>query len=118
MEKEKEIFTEEVNEEKEQVNLKKSVKDKLKKKDEEIESLKKEIDKWKNEFYRVYADTQNLRNSLEKEHRQAIKYRSEGFIDKLLPVIDGFHLALANSLSHPAIKNYLIGFEYIYKNAF
>lgn len=116
MEKEKEIFTEEVNEEKEQVNLKKSVKDKLKKKDEEIESLKKEIDKWKNEFYRVYADTQNLRNSLEKEHRQAIKYRSEGFIDKLLPVIDGFNLALANSPSDPAIKNYLIGFEYIYKN--
>ena len=110
MEKEKDIINEEAT------NTKKNVKDKLKKKDEEIESLKKEIEKWKNEFYRAYADTQNLRNSLEKEHRQAMKYRAEGFIDKLLPVIDGFNLALANSPTDPAIKNYLIGFEYIYRN--
>ena len=45
-----------------------------------------------------------------------MKYRAEGFIDKLLPVIDGFNLALANSPTDPAIKNYLIGFEYIYRN--
>lgn len=115
MEKEKDTLLEE-EKENEPINLKKAVKDKLKKKDDEIESLKKEVDKWKNEFYRVYADTQNLRNSLEKEHRQAVKYRAEGFIDKLLPVIDGFNLALANSPTDPAIKNYLIGFEYIYKN--
>ena len=116
MEKEKDIVTEENKEENEPTNLKKSVKDKLKKKDDEIETLKKEVDKWKNEFYRAYADTQNLRNSLEKEHRQAMKYRAEGFIDKLLPVIDGFNLALANSPSDPAVKNYLIGFEFIYRN--
>lgn len=116
MEKEKDIVLEEIKEENETTNLKKSVKDKLKKKDDEIETLKKEVDKWKNEFYRAYADTQNLRNSLEKEHRQAMKYRAEGFIDKLLPVIDGFNLALANSPSDPAVKNYLIGFEFIYKN--
>lgn len=116
MEKEKDIVTEEIKEENETTNLKKSVKDKLKKKDDEIETLKKEVDKWKNEFYRAYADTQNLRNSLEKEHRQAMKYRAEGFIDKLLPVIDGFNLALANSPSDPAVKNYLIGFEFIYRN--
>lgn len=115
MEKEKDTLLEE-EKENEPINLKKAVKDKLKKKDDEIESLKKEVDKWKNEFYRVYADTQNLRNSLEKEHRQAVKYRAEGFIDKLLPVIDGFNLALTNSPTDPAIKNYLIGFEYIYKN--
>lgn len=116
MEKEKDIVLEENKEENETTNLKKSVKDKLKKKDDEIETLKKEVDKWKNEFYRAYADTQNLRNSLEKEHRQAMKYRAEGFIDKLLPVIDGFNLALANSPSDPAVKNYLIGFEFIYRN--
>lgn len=109
MEKEKEILPEEEN-------PKKAHKDKLKKKDEEIELLKKEADKWKNEFYRVYADTQNLRNSLEKDYKTAMKYRAEGFIDKLLPVIDGFNLALASSPADPAIKNYLVGFEYIYKN--
>ena len=115
MEEEKNTNVNENNEE-EKLNPKKAHKDKLRKKEEEIEELKKEVNRWKNEFYRVYADTQNLRNSLEKEHRQAIKYRAEGFIDKLLPVIDGFNLALANSPSDPAIKNYLVGFEYIYKN--
>lgn len=115
MEEEKNVNVNENNEE-EKVNPKKAHKDKLRKKEEEIEELKKEVNRWKNEFYRVYADTQNLRNSLEKEHRQAIKYRAEGFIDKLLPVIDGFNLALANSPTDPAVKNYLVGFEYIYKN--
>ena len=96
--------------------IKKSFKEKLAKKDEEIEFLKKEVEKYRNEYYRAYADTQNLRKSLEKDHHEAIKYRSEGFIEKLLPVIDGFNMALQNKPEDPAIKNYLIGFEYIYKN--
>ena len=57
-----------------------------------------------------------MRNNLEKEHREAIKYRSEGFIEELLPVLDSFYMALANEPTDQALKNYLIGFQYIYKN--
>lgn len=99
-----------------QVITKKAFKEKLAKKDEEIQALKEEANKWKNEFYRVYADTENLRKSLEKDYRQALRYRGEGFIEKLLPVIDSFNMALQNKPSEPALLNYLTGFEYIYKN--
>lgn len=95
---------------------KKAYKEKLLKKDEEIEKLKKEIEKWKNDYYLAFADTQNLRKALEKEYSNALKYRAEGFLEKLLPVIDSFNLALQSKPTDPALLNYLTGFEYIYKN--
>lgn len=96
---------------------------KIKKFEDEIEKLKKENEKlkadaeqWKNEYYRAYADTKNLRTSLEKEHSQAMKYRAEGFIDELLPVLDSFYAVLKNEPTDPMLKNYLVGFQYIYRN--
>ena len=83
---------------------------------EEVEKLKAETNHWKNEYYRAYADTKNLRNNLEKEHREALKYRAEGFIEELLPVLDSFHSVLANEVEDPALKNYLVGFQYVYRN--
>lgn len=105
-----------MEEEKKPVEESKSVKKKLQKKDEEIASLKAEIDKWKNEYYRAYADTQNLRKEIEKDYRNAIKYRAEGFVDNLLPVLDSFHMALETQVDNPEVKNYCIGFQYIYRN--
>ena len=101
---------------KEVENTRKSVKKKIDKLNAEIEKLQADVDHWKNEYYRAYADTKNLRNSLEKEHLAAIRYRAEGFIEDLLPVLDSFYLALANEPTDPALKNYLIGFQYIYRN--
>ena len=98
------------------VPSKKKFKEKLQKKDEEIESLKAQIDHWKNEYYRAYADTQNLRKSLEKDHHEAIRYRAEGFIENLLPILDSFHMAIVSSPDKPELKNYVIGFSYIYRN--
>lgn len=97
-------------------DMKKSFKKKLEKKDEEIEALKAEKEHWKNEYFRAYADTQNLRKTLQKDHQEALKYRAEGFIDSLLPVLDGFFLALETKPSTPEVANYLVGFQYIYKN--
>ena len=104
----------EKNLEEEVVNKKE--KKKVEKLLEELEKVKADSEHWKNEYYRAYADTKNLRNNLEKDYRDALKYRSEGFIEELLPVLDSFHLALANEPTDPALKNYLIGFQYIYKN--
>ena len=96
--------------------LSKKDKKKVEKLAEEVEKLKAEVDHWKNEYYRAYADTKNLRNNLEKDYREAMRYRSEGFIEELLPVLDSFHMALANEPSDPALKNYLTGFQYVYRN--
>ena len=94
----------------------KKEKKKLAKLEEDLEKAKADVDHWKNEYYRAYADTKNLRNSLERDHKEALKYRAEGFIEELLPILDSFHMALGNEPTDPALKNYLTGFQFIYKN--
>ena len=84
--------------------------------EEQLAKLKADVEHWKNEYYRAYADTQNLRKSLEKEHSDIIKYRAMGFIEDLLPVLDSFHMALANEPSSQELKNYLVGFQFVYRN--
>ena len=97
-------------------NPKKSFQKKLRKLEEERDKAVADMEHWKNEFYRAYADTKNLRNQLEKDHMAAMKYRAEGFIEELLPVLDSFYAVLKNEPTDPNLKNYLIGFQYIYKN--
>ena len=89
---------------------------KLKELEEQLTKLKADSEHWKNEYYRAYADTQNLRKSLEKEHSDIIKYRAMGFIEDLLPVLDSFHMALANEPTSQELKNYLVGFQFVYRN--
>ena len=100
----------------EKENPRKSFQKKLHKLEEEKEKAKADAEHWKNEYYRAYADTQNLRKQLEKDHMSAMKYRAEGFIDELLPVLDSFFAVLKNEPTDPNLKNYLIGFQYIYRN--
>ena len=61
---------------------------------EKLEKANADVDHWKNEYYRAYADTKNLRSTLERDHKEALKYRAEGFIEDLLPILDSFHMAL------------------------
>lgn len=83
---------------------------------EQIEKLSADLEHWKNEYYRAYADMQNLRKRVEADHRDAMKYRLEGFVGDLLPILDGFSMALQNEPSSIEMKNFLTGFEYIYRN--
>lgn len=105
---------EEVSETKE--NERRSVKNKLQAKDEEIKKLKADVSHWKNEYFRAFADTQNLRKNLEKDFKEAFKYRTEGFIHELFPILDAFYYALQNEGSSPELKNYLVGFKFVYQN--
>lgn len=84
--------------------------------EEQLKKANEEIDKWKNSYYLAYADMKNLRNSLEKEQVEVRKYRAIGFIEELLPVLDSFHVVLSNEPSDPTLKNYLMGFKFIYQN--
>lgn len=110
-EQENEKVVEETNKEEKEKKSRK-----IEKLHEEIEKLKVDLEHWKNEYYRAYADTQNLRKSLEKDHQEAMRYRSMGFLEELLPILDSFHLALKDEPNDPNLKNYLIGFQYIYRN--
>ncbi len=81
---------------------------------EELEKAKADAAHWKNEYYKAYADTQNLRRSLEAEQRTMYRYRAEGFLGELLPALDAFHMALDAPAPTKEASNYQIGFTYIY----
>lgn len=100
----------------EKEEIKESVKKKLAKKDEEIEKAKVDMEHWKNEYYRVYADMANLRKEIEKDHREVLKYRIEGFVDKLISTLDAFDMAFKIEPKNEETKNYLQGFKYVYSN--
>ncbi|MBP5091866.1 MAG: nucleotide exchange factor GrpE [Bacilli bacterium] len=101
----------EEKQEKPEKEMKKGEKAKL---EEELEKAKADRDYWKNEYYKVFADTQNLRKSLEEDRRNALKYRAAGFLEELLPALDGYYSALSIPPASDEVKNYLIGFQYIY----
>lgn len=81
---------------------------------EQLEKANADVAHWKNEYYKAYADTQNLRRSLEAEQRDILRYRAEGFIGNLLPALDAFHMALEAPAPTKEAANYQIGFTYIY----
>lgn len=83
---------------------------------EKIAKLSADLEHWKNEYYRAYADMQNLRKQVEKDHREAIRYRASGFVENLLPILDGFYMALQGEAKNEEMKNFLVGFEFIYRN--
>jgi molecular chaperone GrpE len=83
--------------------------------EEKLLAAEKEIYELKNKYAMVYADMDNLRKSQDRSFAEALRYRAEGFVDKLLPALDAFHIALKNPVDDPKVKNYLIGFDYIFK---
>ena len=78
------------------------------------EAERKEKEEWKNKAYMAYADTANLRKSLEADHREALRYRAEGFVENLLPALDSFYMALSAEPNSQEAKNYQQGFSFIY----
>jgi molecular chaperone GrpE len=83
--------------------------------EEKLMAAELDIQNWKNKYAMVFADMDNLRKSQDKAYMESLRYRAEGFIDKLLPALDAFHIALKSPVDDPKLKNYLIGFDYIYK---
>ena len=84
--------------------------------EEELLKAKSDAEHWKNEYYNAYADMANLRKQIEKDHRESLKYRIEGFAENLLSILDAFDMALKNKPTTTEMKNYLIGFEYVHNS--
>ena len=74
--------------------------------EEELLKAKSDAEHWKNEYYKAYADMANLRKQIEKDHRESLKYRIEGFAENLLSILDAFDMALKNKPTTTEMKNY------------
>lgn len=84
--------------------------------EEELKKAKSDCEHWKNEYYKAFADIANLRKEIERDHRESLKYRIEGFVEDLLGILDAFDMALKNKPTSEEMKNYLIGFEYVHNS--
>jgi molecular chaperone GrpE len=82
--------------------------------EEKIIALEADIYQWKNKYALMFADMDNLQKNRDKSFSEALKFRAEGFISRLIPALESFHIALKNPVDDPKVKNYLVGFQYIY----
>jgi molecular chaperone GrpE len=83
--------------------------------EEKLAAALQEVETWKNKYYMVYADMENARKQNEKTLAESLKYRAEGFIENLFPILDSFKLALDMKTDDEKLKRFLVGFEHIYR---
>jgi len=95
MSEEKEIIKEEevvVEEKKKEHKDKHS--EKIKKLEEKIHELEEVNKKLQNDFYKAYADAENIKRRNQQDLEVAKKYRIQSFASDILPVIDNLERAL------------------------
>ena len=118
MAKEKETEKEEVteedvdeqtneNEEKQDENTTESLEKQMKK-------LEEEVNTWKTDYYKVFADMENLKRRLEKEHQNSLKFMMQSFIEELLPVVDNFERSLNVQNPSEEVQTFLKGYQMIF----
>ena len=78
----------------------------------QITELQGEVNKWKTDYYKVFADMENLKRRLKTEHENALKFMTQEIVSDLLPVVDNMERALGQEMSEE-VKGYLKGFEMI-----
>ena len=61
----------------------------------QVKKLTEQVNVLKNEYARAYADTENMKKRLQKEHDSFAKYHIQSFAIELLPVLDNCERALA-----------------------
>lgn len=77
-----------------------------------ISSLQSENEKLKNEYYKAYADAENIKKRTQREYETALKYRIQSFALDILPVLDNFERAL--SQTEEVSESYREGIKMIY----
>ena len=81
---------------------------------QDIENLKAELAKTKNDYYKAYADTDNLRKRLLNEAEQTKKYHIQSFALSILPSIDSLERALdGKDLDDPFVKGVKLTYDQI-----
>jgi molecular chaperone GrpE len=80
----------------------------------EIKALSEEANKWKTEYYKVFADMENTKKRMNTEFENQKKFMMQSFVEELLPVIDNFERSLAAEAGDENFKNFLKGYQMIH----
>ena len=76
---------------------------------EQLNDARAEAIKWKTDYYKVFADMENLKKRLTNEHNNQLKFMMQSFVEELLPVLDNFERSLnveTNEETEPFLKGY------------
>lgn len=73
-----------------------------------IESLSRENEELKNQYYKAYADAENYKKRTQKELQNSLKYRIQSFASDILPAIDNLERALNNDTKDEAFKEGIV----------
>lgn len=76
---------------------------------DELEKLKAEADKYKNEYLYLMADFENYKKQAIKERSQLIKFGSERLIVSLLEVMDNLERALQTEVTPENLDSFVDG---------
>jgi molecular chaperone GrpE len=93
----------------------KHLREKLRKKEAELKSLRKELDELKDVHLRRLADMDNLRKRFEREKAEFQQYALSGLLLELLDVGDNFERALQAATSETDGKTFREGVELIFR---
>jgi molecular chaperone GrpE len=93
----------------------KALKEKLKKREAELQHLKKEMDELKDQYLRKLADGENLRKRLEREKSDYLKFALSDVLLEFLGILDNFERALQASGSDVDGKTFREGVDLIYR---
>ena len=106
-----------VNEESENETVEETVENKEKEVtvEEQLVALEEEVNTWKTDYYKVFADMENIKRRMQNEHANNLKFMMQGFIEQMLPIVDNFERSLAIENPSEEVANFLKGYEMIYK---
>lgn len=79
-----------------------------------VSELEEEVTKWKTDYYKVFADMENLKRRLEKEHQNSLKFMMQSFIEELLPIVDNFERSLNVQEPSEEVQTFLKGYQMIF----
>jgi molecular chaperone GrpE len=88
--------------------------------EEEIEKLEETIndqpaeENFKDKYFRLLAESENMRKRMQKEKQEMIRFGIDNAIAEFLPTIDNFEQALRFAdQAEGAVKNWAVGFQMI-----
>ena len=80
----------------------------LEQKDEELRAAKEK-------YLRAYAELENYKKRVARDHIEQLRYANEKILKELLPILDNMDRALAHMKGAPELTRWIEGLELTYK---
>jgi molecular chaperone GrpE len=78
-----------------------------------IQKLEQQVADLKDRLLRTQAEWDNSRKRILKEKEEAVRYAAEGFLEKLIPVLDNFEAGMQAAQTATDPKSIAQGFEMV-----